>query len=95
MSGFEVAGIVLAVLPLFVEAGKSSHAAAAHGAASPAMRDEKLLGFYEEFWWETWELQKQVEKVVMGLPAREYCASSSRVSSPRLAGYLSLTFFGF
>ncbi|KLU82101.1 hypothetical protein MAPG_01178 [Magnaporthiopsis poae ATCC 64411] len=66
MSGFEVAGIVLAVLPLFIEATK--YAANARGAISPRTRDEKLLEFYETFWWETYELQKQVERVVMGLP---------------------------
>ncbi|KAH6887610.1 hypothetical protein B0T10DRAFT_73730 [Thelonectria olida] len=70
MSGFEIAGIVFAVLPLFIEVGKaySDGASALHKAASRPLRDEKLEAFYEQFWWETFELRKQIEKVVDELP---------------------------
>lgn len=68
MSGFEIAGVVLAVLPLFAQAGKA-HIATLHKAASRATRDDKLEEFYREFWWETFELGKLLEQVVQGLPA--------------------------
>lgn len=61
MSGFEVAGIVLAVLPLFVEIGR---------ALDKVPRDQELKEFYEEFWWQTYELRKRIETVVKRLPGR-------------------------
>ncbi|KAH7142859.1 hypothetical protein B0J13DRAFT_503233 [Dactylonectria estremocensis] len=67
MSGFEIAGIVLAVLPLFIEAAKE-YSETAHKATSRSASDEKLQEFYEQFWWETFELRKQIEKIVHDLP---------------------------
>lgn len=67
MSGFEVAGVVLAVLPLFAAAGKAQ-VTTLHKATSRATRDEKLEDFYREFWWETFELGKLLEQVVQNLP---------------------------
>lgn len=70
MSGFEIAGIVLAVLPLFVEAGKFSASAASllKNAAGKSVRDRKLHEFYDEFYWETYEMHKQMEQIVSSLP---------------------------
>jgi hypothetical protein len=70
MSGFEVAGIVFGVLPLFIEIGKaySQHPAAFHKAASRSLRDDKLQAFYCEFWWETFELRQHIEMIVTELP---------------------------
>ncbi|KXX78612.1 hypothetical protein MMYC01_204493 [Madurella mycetomatis] len=70
MSGFEIAGIVLAVLPLFVEAGKFSASAASllKNAASKSARDRKLHEFYDKFYWETYEMHKQMEQIVSSLP---------------------------
>jgi|SRR3569833_193642 len=70
MSGFEIAGVVLAVLPFFIEAGKAyaQNVGALQKATSRAKRDEKLSEFYEMFWWETFELRKQIEKAVNELP---------------------------
>lgn len=70
MSGFEVAGIVFGVLPLFIEIGKaySQHPAAFHKAASRNLRDDKLQAFYCEFWWETYELRQHIEMIVTELP---------------------------
>ncbi|KAH8883247.1 hypothetical protein GQ53DRAFT_699835 [Thozetella sp. PMI_491] len=70
MSGFEVAGIVLAVIPLFVEAGKWSSSATSllKNAATSSTRDRKLQEFYDEFYWETYEMEKQIELIVSSLP---------------------------
>ncbi|EAQ90240.1 hypothetical protein CHGG_02175 [Chaetomium globosum CBS 148.51] len=70
MSGFEIAGIVLAVLPLFVEAGKFSASTASllKNAAGRSTRDRKLTEFYDEFYWETYEMHKQMEQIVSSLP---------------------------
>ncbi|KAK7415018.1 hypothetical protein QQZ08_012458 [Neonectria magnoliae] len=62
--------IVLAVLPLFIEADKES-ITAVHEAASRSASDEKLQEFYEKFSWETFELKRQIEKIIrdlLGLP---------------------------
>lgn len=71
MAGFEVAGIVLAVLPFFIEAGKaySDQARAFRQAIMPSKFDQELQDFYEEFYWDTFELQKNIEKVVLELPS--------------------------
>lgn len=70
MSGFEVAGLVLAVLPFFIEAGKSyvDQARAFGQAVTPSNFDIELQEFYEEFYWDTFELQKNIEKIVLELP---------------------------
>ncbi|RYP57481.1 hypothetical protein DL769_009443 [Monosporascus sp. CRB-8-3] len=70
MSGFEVAGIVLAVIPVFVEAGKCSASTASllKNAAGSSTRDKKLQEFYDEFYWETYEMEKQMDQIVSNLP---------------------------
>ena len=70
MSGFEVVGVVFALLPIFFEAGKlySQSAVAARQATSPEKRDEKLAEFYDTFWWDVFILRRQMERVVSNLP---------------------------
>lgn len=70
MSGFEVAGVVLAVLPFFIETYKAygDHAIALQKAVTRSARDKGLQEFYEEFYWDTYELRKKIEKVVLMLP---------------------------
>lgn len=71
MSGFEIAGVVLTVLPLFTEAGKAytEDASAMQKAASRSARDKALHDFYQEFWWNTAVLRWQMERIVQGLPS--------------------------
>ena len=70
VSGVECAGLVLAVLPIFIETGK----AYARGTdtllniALQSRRDKRLQDFYERFWWETVELNRQVRDIVDALP---------------------------
>lgn len=70
MSGFEVAGIVLAVLPFFIETYKAygDQTTALQKAVTPFARDKGLQEFYEEFYWDTYELRKKIERVVLMLP---------------------------
>ncbi|KAF2182860.1 hypothetical protein K469DRAFT_585514 [Zopfia rhizophila CBS 207.26] len=70
MSGIEVAGIVLAALPLFVEAAKgySQGADSIRKVASRRERDQKLADFYSEFYWELFQLDRQLQAVVDNLP---------------------------
>lgn len=69
-SGIECAGLVVAVLPLIIEAGKSY----ARGTdtlltvALPSRRDQKLQDFYDRFWWETVELNGRIREIVNALP---------------------------
>jgi len=55
MSGFEVAGVVLGALPLFIEFGKaaSSNAGAMRKAFYYSNRDDRLRDFYIGFYKET------------------------------------------
>lgn len=70
MSGIEVTGLVLAVLPLFIEGAK----AYSHGletirkTVSRRERDEKLMDFYDEFYWEIVQLDRQTSGVIKSLP---------------------------
>lgn len=66
----ELAGLVLAVLPLVIEANKAfaHHGTAFHEAVFPGTRDKALQEFYTKFWWETVELSKHLEAVIYGLP---------------------------
>ena len=70
VSGVECAGLVFAVLPIFIEAGK----AYAHGTdtlldiALQSRRDQRLQNFYDHFWWETVELNQRVREIVNALP---------------------------
>ena len=89
MSGFEVVGVVFAVLPLFIEAGKAyvHHGSALHKAVKPSIRDDKLVDFYESFWWETFELRKQIEKVVTDLPQLSEERKNQIISSRDIDGW--------
>lgn len=66
-------GIVLAVLPLFIETykGYGDQTSALRKAVTPSARDVPvaLQEFYEEFYWATYELRKNIEKVVLMLPS--------------------------
>ena len=70
MSGIECAGLVLAVLPLVIEAAKSYK----HGVdtildvVSSSRRDDKLEGFYEDIWWEMFFIDRQLRDVIHALP---------------------------
>lgn len=70
MSSIECAGVVLAVLPLAIEAAKSYK----HGVdtildvVSSSRRDDKLEDFYEELWWEMFFLDRQLRDIVHALP---------------------------
>lgn len=69
-TGIECAGLVIAILPLFIEAGK----AYARGTDTllnitlPSRRDQRLERFYEDFWWETVELNQKVKDILNDLP---------------------------
>jgi hypothetical protein len=69
-SGIEVAGLALALLPLFVETAKvySKGMKSIQNVAMNSRRDEKLLDFYDDFWWETDRLHRQVKNLVNCLP---------------------------
>lgn len=58
---------MLAVLPFFIEAGKS-YGDALQKAATRSARDEGLQEFYEELYFETYELRKHIENLVLELP---------------------------
>ena len=70
VTGIECAGVVLAVLPLVIEAGK----AYAQGTDNflnitlQSRRDQRLQDFYDHFWWETVELNQRVREIVSALP---------------------------
>lgn len=61
---------MLAVLPFFIETYKTygDQTTALQKAVTPSARDKGLQEFYEEFYWDTYELRKKVEKVVLMLP---------------------------
>lgn len=70
MIGIECAGLVLAVLPLFIEAAKSYKKGVdtIYNVTSRSRRDESLAEFYEMFWWETVVLNRQIRGIVDSLP---------------------------
>lgn len=63
VTGFECAGLVLAVLPLFIEAGKaySEGVETILNVSLRSRRDEELSDFYDEFYWAVGELAKHIE----------------------------------
>lgn len=69
-TGIECAGLIIAILPLFIEVGK----AYARGTDTllnitlPSRRDQRLQRFYEDFWWETVELNQNVKDILNNLP---------------------------
>lgn len=67
MSGFEIAGIVLAVLPCFTEAGKRNGAAIGN-AMKKSKRNQELEEFYSTFQYETYEIQSHIKSVFLAIP---------------------------
>jgi hypothetical protein len=70
MSGIEVIGLVLGVLPLFIEVGKaySKGVESIRKVSSSRERDEKLMDFYGEFYWEIVQLHRQIQGIIEHLP---------------------------
>ncbi|KAH7136154.1 hypothetical protein B0J11DRAFT_520039 [Dendryphion nanum] len=70
VSGIECAGLALATLPLFIEAGKvyASGTEALADIMIASRRDQKLENFYEQFWWETVELSQKLKQIINALP---------------------------
>ncbi|KAL8707450.1 MAG: hypothetical protein Q9220_007538 [cf. Caloplaca sp. 1 TL-2023] len=70
MSGVECAGLVLAVLPLAIEAAKSyrSGVRSIRNVLSTSRRDEDLEDFYQELWMEMFFLDRQLRDIVESLP---------------------------
>jgi len=68
MSGFEIVGVVFAVLPLFTKAGELYAQSPLHKAVLTAPRDEKLADFYTYFWWEIYELESHLDTLIDKLP---------------------------
>ena len=70
MIGFEIAGIVLAVMPLVIEGAKAfaNNTVSAREALRHSKRDKKLREFYDHFYWETFELRQTLESFVRQLP---------------------------
>lgn len=66
----ETLGLVLAVLPLFIEGAKqySKGVDTITKVVSRTLRDKRLLEFYKDFWWELFVLNVNVRKVVNSLP---------------------------
>jgi hypothetical protein len=70
VTGIETAGLVLATLPLFIEAAKSygKGVDTIRDVASSKRRDDRLQDFYDDFWWELRIFDQQVRTLVRGLP---------------------------
>lgn len=70
ITGIECAGLVLAVLPLFIGAAKSYKQGidTIRDVISQTRRDEKLEEFYEDFYWELYLLNRQIREIVGALP---------------------------
>lgn len=69
-SGIECVGLVLAVLPLVIEAGKLYARGTDNllNIALQSRRDQRLQNFYDNFWWETVELHQRIRQIVNTLP---------------------------
>ena len=65
VTGVECAGLVLAVLPLFVEAGKaySDGVETILNVSLHSRRDAELSDFYDEFYWAIGELAQHVKAI--------------------------------
>ncbi|KAL8921055.1 MAG: hypothetical protein Q9208_005946 [Pyrenodesmia sp. 3 TL-2023] len=70
MSGVECAGLVLAVLPLVIEAAKSykNGVDTIRDVLSSSRRDSELEDFYQELWYEMFLLDRQLRDIVDALP---------------------------
>lgn len=86
ITGIECAGLILAVLPIFIEAAKSYKKGidTIRDVASQARRDDKLEEFYEDFWWELYFLDRQIREIVEALP----CLSDNRKTELTTAEHL-------
>src|SRR5262245_3096932 len=64
-SGIEIAGVVLATLPLCVEIAKAYTGVIRSGLnmAIPSRYDERLKDFYYEFYWNIGELDKNIVRI--------------------------------
>jgi hypothetical protein len=70
VSGIEVAGLALAMLPLVIEVAKAYNrgVGSIKNVVLTERRDESLQDFYESFYWESFFLGKSLQKIVYGLP---------------------------
>ncbi|RPA81004.1 hypothetical protein BJ508DRAFT_118097 [Ascobolus immersus RN42] len=70
MSGFEIAGVVIGVLPLLLDAGKASsrHFQYVKQARNATKADAVLYEFYLEVFYEMFMLKKTLESVFSRLP---------------------------
>lgn len=70
VTGIECAGLVLAVLPIFVEATKAYRRGAntIYNVASRTRLDKALEEFYEEFVWAIVMLHRQIKSMIDALP---------------------------
>ncbi|RPA81006.1 hypothetical protein BJ508DRAFT_118123 [Ascobolus immersus RN42] len=67
MSGFEIAGVILGVLP-FVAANVKTEIDTSRNARSIKKTDNSLKNFYDEFRWEAYYLKMTLEVIFLGLP---------------------------
>jgi hypothetical protein len=70
VTGVECAGLVLAVLPLVIEAAKvySEGVEDILDVVKSSRSNEKLKEFYEKFFWEVWLFEYQVKQIINALP---------------------------
>lgn len=70
MSGIEIAGLVLATVPLFIELGKASskHISLFTKSITSSRRDEGLEDFYEFLLAETILLDSHIHEIIKSLP---------------------------
>lgn len=70
MSGIEIAGLVLATVPLFIELGKASskHISLFTKSITSSRRDEGLEDFYECLLAETILLNSHIHEIINSLP---------------------------
>lgn len=70
MTGFEIAGVVLGVLPLLMSGGEKLKGQfdSAMKAHSVAKTDDSIRRFYDEFIWEIYEMKNSLETIIGHLP---------------------------
>lgn len=86
MSGVECAGLVLAVLPLAIEAAKSykNGVDTIRDVWSRSRRDNELEDFYYELWMEMFLLDRQLRDIVQALPFLKEDRKASLLSGGNL-----------
>ena len=69
VTGVECAGLVLALLPLFIEAGKaySDGLESILDVSLQSRRDERLNDFYDEFYWAISELGEHITEISIAI----------------------------